>query len=163
MKIFLIFATLLLSINSFSYHTARDVVEGVLQTITFQKDFKFDEKCITENFDLILNDMYYFAHEYNKDEKMNYLIKFILKMMELFNETNNCNLDNIDYSKLIGIILFIYQFPSLNKEFWENKWKSIVDIENKLINEYHSKEFSGLKFGNALGNFLLEFIQLMPN
>ena len=166
MKIFLIFATLLLSINSFSYHTARDVVEGLLQTI-YDSEFKLGEKCITENFDLILNDMYYFAHEYyysyNQEKKMEYLINFLLKMLDLFNETSNCNLDNIDFMKIGVIISIVLRFPSSDKEFWEKKWKSIVEIENKLIDAYHSKEFSGLNFGKALGIFLYDFNDLLSN
>ncbi len=166
MKFFIIFATLLLSINSFSYHTARDVVEGLLQTI-YDSEFKLGEKCITENFDLILNDMYYFAHEYyysyNQGEKMEYLINFLLKMLNFFNETSNCNLDNIDFMKIGVIISIVLRFPLIQKDFWEKKWKSIVEIENKLIDAYHSKEFSGLNFGKAIGIFLYDFNDLLSN
>ena len=71
MKFFLIFFTLLLSINTFSVHTARNVIEGVIKIIDNNPNFEFGEECITEKFDLILNNMYYSAHEYFNFNKNN--------------------------------------------------------------------------------------------
>ena len=92
MKFILIFFILLLSINTFSVHTARNVIEGFIKIITNDSEFEFGKECITEKFDLILNDMYYSAHEYyytyKQEDKLKYLLQFIMNLIDLFNETN---------------------------------------------------------------------------
>ena len=159
MKFFIIFVTLLLSINTFSVYTARNVIEGVFKTI-LDPEFNFGENCITENFDVSLNDMYYFAHEYyysyNNEEKRKYLIQFIITILNLYSEINNC--EKINFMNYIGILLdYMTNLINLQNETkLKEYWKDVVGFENKLFDAYNSKEFSGSNFGIALGEFLYE-------
>ena len=162
MKFILIFFTLLLSINTFSVHTARNVIEGVIKTIDNPK-FKFGEECITEKFDVILNDMYYSAHEYyytyKQEDKLKYLLQFIMNLIDLFNETSNCEKPELSMGLLV-IYGIMNNIKNINDEFLKTNWKEFVKIENELFNVYNSKEFSGVNFGIALGEFLNKIINL---
>ena len=164
MKFFLIFFTLLLSINTFSVHTARNVIEGVIKTID-KTNFKFGEECITERFDVILNDMYYSAHEYyytyKQEDKLKYLLQFIMNLIDLFNETSNCKKPELSMGLLV-IYGIMNNIKNINDEFLKTNWKEFVKIENELFNVYNSKEFSGLNFGIALGEFLNKINDLLP-
>ena len=164
MKFILIFFTLLLSINTFSVHTARNVIEGVIKTID-KTNFKFGEECITEKFDVILNDMYYSAHEYyytyKQEDKLKYLLQFIMNLIDLFNETSNCKKPELSMGLLV-IYGIMNNIKNINDEFLKTNWKEFVKIENELFNVYNSKEFSGLNFGIALGEFLNKINNLLP-
>ena len=166
MKFILIFFTLLLSINTFSVHTARNVIEGFIKIITNDSEFEFGKECITEKFDLILNDMYYSAHEYyytyKQEDKLKYLLQFIMNLIDLFNETSNCNKPNLSYNIFFFISGIIDKIKTLNDEYLKTNWKEFVKIENELFNVYNSKEFSGVNFGIALGEFLNKINDLLP-
>ena len=165
MKFFLIFFTLLLSINTFSVHTARNVIEGVIKIIDNNPNFEFGEECITEKFDVILNDMYYSAHEYyytyKQEDKLKYLLQFIMNLIDLFNETSNCKKPELSKGLLV-LYGIMNNIKNLNDEYLKTNWKEFVKIENELFNVYNSKEFSGLNFGIALGEFLNKINNLLP-
>ena len=165
MKFFLIFFTLLLSINTFSVHTARNVIEGVIKIIDNNPNFEFGEECITEKFDLILNNMYYSAHEYyytyKQEDKLKYLLQFIMNLIDLFNETSNCKKPELSKGLLV-LYGIMNNIKNLNDEYLKTNWKEFVKIENELFNVYNSKEFSGLNFGIALGEFLNKINNLLP-
>ena len=164
MKFILIFFTLLLSINTFSVHTARNVIEGFIKIITNKPDFEFGKECITERFDLILNNMYYSAHEYyytyKQEDKLKYLLQFISQLIDLFNETSNCEMPELSLKILSLISGIIDKIKNFKDEYLKTNWKEIVKIENELFNVYNSKEFSGVNFGIALGEFLNKIINL---
>ena len=163
MKFILIFFTLLLSINTFSVHTARNVIEGFIKIINNKTDFEFGKECITERFDLILNNMYYSAHEYyytyKQEDKLKYLLQFISQLIDLFNETSNCEKPELSMGLLV-IYGIMNNIKNINDEFLKTNWKEFVKIENELFNVYNSKEFSGVNFGIALGEFLNKIINL---
>ena len=165
MKFILIFFTLLLSINTFSVHTARNVIEGFIKIITNDSEFEFGKECITEKFDLILNDMYYSAHEYyytyKQEDKLKYLLQFIMNLIDLFNETSNCKKPELSMGLLV-IYGIMNNIKNINDEYLKTNWKEFVKIENELFNVYNSKEFSGLNFGIALGEFLNKINNLLP-
>ena len=164
MKFILIFFTLLLSINTFSVHTARNVIEGFIKIINNKTDFEFGKECITERFDLILNNMYYSAHEYyytyKQEDKLKYLLQFISQLIDLFNETSNCEMPELSLKTLSLISGIIDKIKNFKDEYLKTNWKEIVKIENELFNVYNSKEFSGVNFGIALGEFLNKIINL---
>ena len=164
MKFILIFFTLLLSINTFSVHTARNVIEGFIKIITNDSEFEFGKECITERFDLILNNMYYSAHEYyytyKQEDKLKYLLQFISQLIDLFNETSNCEMPELSLKILSLINGIIDKIKNFKDEYLKTNWKEIVKIENELFNVYNSKEFSGVNFGIALGEFLNKIINL---
>ena len=85
-----------------------------------------------------------------------------MNLIDLFNETSNCNKPNLSYNIFFFISGIIDKIKNLNDEYLKTNWKEFVKIENELFNVYNSKEFSGLNFGIALGEFLNKINNLLP-
>ena len=162
MKIYFIFFTLFLSINSIPIFRIRNAIEGFLKILTQNDTFEFGPQCITQKFDQILIDIYSFAYEYyysiKEEDKSKFLINIIFKIVEMKNEISNCTITSFDYES-ISSIFFIIDFLK-NDAFLKNYWEKIVETENKLIEAYNSKEYNDSDFGKALANFIIEFINI---
>ena len=108
--------------------------------------------------------MYYSAHEYyytyKQEDKLKYLLQFISQLIDLFNETSNCEMPELSLKILFLINGIIDKIKNFKDEYLKTNWKEIVKIENELFNVYNSKEFSGVNFGIALGEFLNKIINL---
>ena len=164
MKIFFIFFTLFLSINSIPIFRIRNAIEGFLKILSNNDSFEFGDQCITQKFDQILIDISSFAYEYyysiKEEDKSKFLINIIFKIVEMKNEISNCTITSFDYES-ISAIFFIVNF--LNNDFFlkqNQTWEKVVETENKLIDTYNSKEYNDSDFGKALANFIFEFINI---
>ena len=165
MKIFFIFFTLFLSINSIPIFRIRNAIEGFLKILSNNDSFEFGDQCITQNFDQILNDISSFAYEYyysiKQEDKSKFLINIIFKIVEMKNEISNCTITSFDYESLL-IIFVIADFLKTDA-FLNQCWEKIVEIENKLIEAYNSKEYNDSDFGKVLANFIIELIEIFKS
>ena len=167
MKIYFIFFTLFLSINSISIYSTRNIIEEVIKKITKHTDYEFGENCITQNFDQILNDIYYSANEYyysiKEEDKSKFLLKIIFKIVEIINELSNCNPISLDLDDFGFIFALFSSINKVNDIYLKKYWKEIVNIENKLIEAYNEKEFNDSNFGKVLGDFIIEISLFLFN
>ena len=156
MKKIFIFFILFFIINSFSIYNTRNIISGIT-------GINFDEKCITEKIDQILNELYYncanYYYEFDSIMKTRYLVHVLINIAEIRAEISNCK---YEYIENIIFYLSIYLKALVEKkmddDFYKNNWTKISKFTNDLFEIYHSKNFNYTEFGKGLNQFIFNLL-----